>query len=378
MHLVGRAGGLAVLALAVHVAPAQAAPRYVAVQIAKFSQSNYVTAAPGDDRRIFVVSQPGRIHVLRDGKPLKRPFLDITGRVDSAQQRGLLGMAFAPDYARSRRFYVVYVTKADTVQLDEMRRARRSPNRAARTRRAVLNAGHAGDFHHGGHLAFGPDGLLFMSTGVSDRPALAQDLGDLHGKLLRIDPRTAGAPYRVPPDNPFVGVSGARPEIWAYGLRNPWRFSFDRRTGDLALGDVGEHAQEEIDFLPRGSGGGANFGFNVFEGSAQMIPGPLPERYVPPVISHGHRQAYNGICAVIGGYVVRDRRLRGLYGRYLYHDLCHQNYRSALLSAGRARGDGIVKGLRVPQTVSFGEDNRGRLYAATLGGRVFRIDPARR
>ena len=285
-------------------------------------------------------------------------------------------MAFAPDYARTGRFYVMYAATDDTVQLDEFQRSD-NPDRARMTsRRPVLNVGLAGPYHHGGQLQFGPDGLLYISTGVSSYPRLAQDLSDLHGKILRIDPRAAaGQPYTVPADNPFVAVAGARSEIWALGLRNPWRFSFDRVTGDLAIGDVGEGTAEEINFVARTDPPGVNFGFDIFEGTQQMLAGATPPRYMPPVIEHRHNQPRTR-CGAIGGYVVRDRRLHGLYGRYVYNDLCSATLRSAVLRPGKARDDRRVR-LRIPSVVSFGEDGRGRIYGIDIAGGVYRLEPRR-
>jgi glucose/arabinose dehydrogenase len=374
---IARTGALAVVGCLLAAAPAVAAERYKAVKVASFNGTTYATTPPKGTSRLFVTTQPGVIRVIRTGKKLKRPFLDITRQVDSRVQRGLLSMAFAPDYARSGRFYVVYVTKTDTVQLDEYRRSPSNPERAVPgTRRHVLNVGVGGPYHHGGQLQFGPDGYLWISTGVGDFADLAQNLGDLHGKLLRIDPRASGgAPYTVPADNPFVGRDGVRPEIWAYGLRNPWRFSFDRLTGDLVIGDVGEKTAEEVDYLPHGTGAGSNFGFDVFEGDQQMIPGPAPASYVPPVVVHRRTSGATGYCAVIGGYVVRDKRLSGLYGRYLYHDLCQRTPRSVRLRPDGAHDDRPVK-LPISKVVSFGEDNRAHLYAVGLDGGVYRIKPA--
>ena len=352
-----------------------ASTRNVARLVASFNEPVYL-ATPNQGRRLFVVERAGRIRVIRSGKVRRRPFLDISGDVITGAQRGLWSMAFAPDYARSGRFYVMYAATDDTVQVDEFQRSD-NPDRAMITsRRPVLNVGLAGPYHHGGQLQFGPDGLLYIGTGVSDNYGLAQDLGDLHGKILRLDPRAAeGEPYTVPADNPFVAGAGARSEIWAFGLRNPWRFSFDRVTGDLAIGDVGEGTAEEIDFVARTDRPGVNFGFSVFEGTQQMLAGATPPRYVPPVIEHRHNQSPT-FCGAIGGYVVRDRRLHGLYGRYVYNDLCSPTLRSALLGPGKARDDRRV-GLRIPSVVSFGEDSRGRLYGIDLAGGVYRLEPRR-
>jgi glucose/arabinose dehydrogenase len=329
-------------------------------------------ATPRKGGGLYVVERAGRIRVVRHGKRLRRPFLDIARDVITGGQRGLLSIAFAPDYARSGLFYVFYTAADDTVRLDEFRRSA-DPNRAdPASRRPVLNIGRAGPYHHGGQLQFGPDGLLYVSTGVTDMPPLAQDLGDLHGKLLRIDPRAAGGlPYSIPAGNPFVATAGARPEVWASGLRNPWRFSFDRLTGDLLLGDVGADTAEEVDFLAHDAPAGANFGFDVLEGDQRMHAGAWPASYVAPVIVRRH-EAERTACAVIGGYVVRDRRLRGLYGRYLYADLCSPSLRSASVGAAGARRDRRVK-LRISTVISFAEDSRGRIYAVSVDSAVYRL-----
>jgi glucose/arabinose dehydrogenase len=307
--------------------------------VASFAGATYVTAPPKAKGRLFVTTRDGRIWQIRHGKVVKRPFLDIRKRVMFSDQRGLLSMAFAPDYARSHRFYVFYVTRKDTVQIDEWR---------GKHRRKVLNAGAGGEFHHGGQLQFGPDGDLWISTGIGDDPSRSQDPADLHGKLLRIDPT----------------AEGAKPEIWASGLRNPWRFSFDRKTGDLVIGDVGEKTAEEVDYLPADTPAGSNFGFDLFEGNEGS--GPAPASYVPPLVEHLHK---DGFCAVMGGYVVRDKSLRGLYGRYLYGDLCKKRQFSLDLHTGKERP--VKTGL--PEVVSFGEDARAHLYAVGLNGTIYRL-----
>jgi glucose/arabinose dehydrogenase len=221
------------------------------VGIGSFRSPLYVTAPPGDRRRIFVVEQGGTIRVVRGGKPLSRPFLDISRLVLSGGEQGLLSLAFAPDYARTRRFYVDYTDKQGLQRVVEYRRSRSSRDRAlSSSGRTVLTYDGLEANHNGGLLLFGPDRLMYIGTGdgggANDRHGSrgnAQDLGSLLGKILRIDPRPAGGqPYSVPSSNPFVGRSGARPEIYSYGLRNPWRFSFDRTTGDLTIADVGQDA----------------------------------------------------------------------------------------------------------------------------------------
>jgi glucose/arabinose dehydrogenase len=357
-------------------APAQARGVRL-VRVGTFDAPTYVTSPPGDRRRVFVVEQPGTIRVIRNGRRLSRPFLDISGSVQAGGERGLLSMAFAPDYARSRRFYVYFTDGGGDIRIQEFRRSDASADRAdSRTRRDVLRQEHSrfGN-HNGGQLQFGPDGLLYIGLGdgggAGDPFRSGQDLGTLLGKLLRIDPRRSGGrPYTVPSTNPFTDRSGARPEIYAYGLRNPWRFSFDRRTGDLTIADVGQSAVEEVNFLPagRGRGRGANFGWSVFEGRRRFGGGEAPG-HVPPVLQQFHS---DGNCSITGGYVVRDRAVSALLGRYVYGDFCVGRVRSARLRSSGATGDRATS-LRVRSLSSFGEDARGRVYATSLEGPVYRL-----
>jgi glucose/arabinose dehydrogenase len=347
------------------------------VSVGRFSSPLFVTAPPGDRRRVFVVEQGGRIVVVRGGRRLSRPFLDIRGLVTAGGERGLLGMAFAPDYARSKRFYIYYTDRSGQQNVVEYRRA--TADRAAPgSTRLVLRMADPEGNHNGGMLAFGPDGLLYIGTGdgggADDQHGgrgNGQDLGSLLGKLLRIDPRAGGGrAYRIPASNPFAGRSGARGEVYSYGLRNPWRFSFDRRTGDLAIGDVGQNAVEEIDFVSRGRGRGANFGWRPFEGSRRNFPGERADGHVEPVLEHTHGE---GFCSITGGYVVRDPRLPALAGRYIYGDYCQGRIRGARLRAGSATGDRALNVSQVPELSSFGEDARGRVYVTSLAGPVYRL-----
>ena len=205
-------------------------------------------------------------------------------------------------------------------------------------------------------------------VGYTDEDAAPQSRASLKGKILRIDPRApAGEPYLVPPDNPFAAVPGARAEIWAYGLRNPYRFSFDRGTGALLVGDVGGNRSEEVNLVRRGQAGGSNFGFSIFEGTERIADGPA-DGHVPPIIAHRHA---SGWCSIVGGYVARDRALGSLYGRYVYGDVCSGRVYAARVYSRRARAKRLQ--LRVPYLVSFGEDARRRLYAVSFNGTVFRI-----
>ena len=373
----------AALALAAPAALAgEPAPGVRLVKVGDFGAPVHVTAPPGDRRRLVVTEQDGRLIMVRDGRRLAQPFLDISGLVSSGGERGLLSAAFAPDYAQSGRFYVYYTDRAGPgdIRIEEFRRSRVNPDRAdPGSRRVILVQDHSTfPNHNGGQLQFGPDGMLYAGLGdggARDDPFNnAQNLGSLLGKVLRIAPGrpSGGRPYGVPSDNPFVGRAGARPEVYAYGLRNPYRFSFDRENGDLTIGDVGQDAVEEVDFAPLGRGAGANYGWSRYEGARLNRPEREAPGAVPPVLEYAH----TGRCSsVTGGYVVRDRSLTGLFGRYLYGDYCTGELRSAELALPSARDDRAL-GLVVPTVSSFGEDAAGCIYAASLEGPVYRFESA--
>ena len=352
---------------------AAAANRVKLVRVASFHAPTYLAGAPGDTHRLFVLEKAGRIIVVVNGHKRARPFLDITRLVQSSStEQGLLGLAFAPDYKQSGRFYVAYTTANNDVRIAQYTRSAGSPNLSSATSaRIVLTVPHRFGNHNGGQLAFGPDGDLYIGIGdggsENDPMNLGQNTSVLDGKILRISPR-AGGGYSIPSDNPFVGRPGKRAEIWAYGLRNPWRFSFDRLTGDLAIGDVGQDKYEEVDFALRGNGKGANYGWSSFEGRSRFKHGSAPGA-VFPVLVAPHSDGY---CAIIGGYVVRDRSLPSLYGRYLYGDDCKSQISSVKLSRGHARANRQT-GLSVSAMSSFGEDTAGHMYAVSLAGPVYRI-----
>jgi len=348
-------------------------------RVGTFAQPTFLTAPPADRRRRFVTERAGRIRVISGRRKLRRPFLDIAGRVQTGGESGLLSMAFAPDYKRSRRYFVYYVDREGALRIDQYRASARRPNRTQPgSRRSILRQPHPRGNHKGGQIQFGHDGKLYAGFGDGggggDPDRNAQDLSRRLGKLLRIAPRRDGG-YRIPRDNPFVGRAGAQGEIFAYGLRNPYRFSFDRLTGDLALSDVGQEAVEEVNFLPasgsrRRPRGGVNFGWSIFEGGRRYETGKAPG-HMPPVLERTHTL---GACSIIGGYVIRDRSLGSLYGSYVYGDLCDSRLRVARLRRGGARGDRVL-GPRVDNLVSFGEDARGRVHAVSLDGGIFRLGP---
>jgi glucose/arabinose dehydrogenase len=355
-----------------------AAAKVRLVRVGRFSRPTYLTAPKGDTERQFVVEQRGVIRVIRKGKKLGRPFLSLRKRVGCCGEAGMLSMAFAPDYARSRRFYVYYSDRSGTIEVDEFKRSAKSEDRAVpSSRRVVLRQRHTTRNHKGGQLQFGGDGMLYLGLGdggpQKDPAQRGQKLSTLLGKILRIDPRH-GRRYRVPRNNPFVGRKGARPEIWAYGVRNPWRFSFTRQ-GSFVLGDVGQGKVEELDYLVGHRGrpprGGANFGWSIFEGRSRFRPGTAPG-HVKPILQRRHRSGSGGPCGIIGGYVVRDRSLKGLVGRYVYGDFCDGGLRVVRLRKGRALGDRAL-GPKVTGTSSFGQDARGRLYVTSVLGPVYRL-----
>jgi len=325
-------------------------------------------------RDLYVVEKGGVVRVLREGELRGKPFLDISGQVSTGSEQGLLSIAFAPEYGKTGRFYVDYTDVKGDSRIVEYRRSAEDPLVADEgSAREVLFVDQPFENHNGGLVLFGPDGDLYIGFGdggsAGDPRRNGQNLGTLLGKLLRIDPRPSrGRPYSVVPGNRIR--PGARPEIFAYGLRNPWRFSFDRAEGSLWIGDVGQDSQEEIDVAHPGVTGG-NFGWSAFEGTARYNEDETAPGAIPPVHTYGRDQG----CSVTGGYVVRDRSLRSLYGRYLYGDYCEGQLRSFVPADDRARDDRAL-GVEVPAITSFGEDAAGRIYVTSQTGSVYRLDPA--
>jgi glucose/arabinose dehydrogenase len=353
----------------------QPSGREVALEkIGEFDQPDYVAQPPESDD-LYVVERPGRIRIVRDGRTLDEPALDIADQVsDSGQEQGLLSVAFPPDFQDSRLLYV-YFTGNDQDQHVVEYRAKDDGTVDQGSARQVLRMEDFASNHNGGLLLFGPDGLLYIGTGdgglAGDPERNGQDLGSLLGKILRIDPRrTVLGTYAVPADNPFAGRSGARPEVCNYGLRNPWRFSFDRETGALTIGDVGQNAFEEIDYRPAGQTCGNNFGWSALEGNQPFNSDQSAPGAVAPILTY----PLDGGCSVTGGYVVRDRSLPSMTGRYVYGDFCAGELRSFRPTARRAVDDKPV-GLEVSSLSSFGEDNEGHVYAVSLDGPVYRLVP---
>jgi glucose/arabinose dehydrogenase len=336
------------------------------ITIAALDQPLALAVRP-EDPALYVAEKTGRVRAIRDGKPEQKPVLDLSDEVSLGGEQGLLGLAFSPD---GRYVYVNYTDLAGDTHVTEfeMREGTADP----RSRRDVLVVDQPYENHNGGNLAFGPDGYLYIGLGDGgsggDPEDHAQELGSLLGKMLRIDPRPAGdMPYGIPEDNPFVSRKGARPEIWAYGLRNPWRYSFDRVTGELWIGDVGQDRREEIDLQPSGEGG-RNYGWDGYEGNL-VYEQPLPEDAVDPVYAYGGELG----ASVIGGYVYRGSRLPALQGAYLFADFFNPVLR-ALIPAEQGFEE-VPLGLKVDDIASFGEDAAGELYVLSLSGQVSRLAP---
>jgi glucose/arabinose dehydrogenase len=370
-------------------------PKFVTLdRIAQLRQPVYLTQPPGQSSDLYVVQKRGTVRVIANDRLLARPFLDIHRLVrhnGPGGDPGMAAIAFPPDYGRTGRFYVSYNDRADNLQVDEFRRS--AGNRLVAdpsSRRPILTIAEPTVAHHGGLIVFGPDGYLWVGAGdggpAGDPAGNAQNLELLLGKLLRIDPTPMGGrPYTIPPDNPFVGRPG-RDEIWAYGLRNPRRFSFDRPTKTIAIGDVGNNRYEEIDYLPIAGSRGANFGWPALEGFA-VFKGGVPRRdTVLPALAYPHHPK----CAVTGGYVVRDPRLARIRGReivgdYMFADYCTGRLYGFRPRPGRRAGKQRSFRFNIRYLSSLGIDNSGRIYVLTerglkqgSKGTVYRLVPFRK
>jgi glucose/arabinose dehydrogenase len=371
-------------------------PKFVTLErIARIREPVYLTQPPGQSSQLYVVQKRGAVRIIaNDHHLLARPFLDIHRLVNHSGPGGDPGMAaiaFPPDYGRTGRFYVTYNDRGDKLQLDEFRRSADDPLVAdPSSRRPILTIPEPTPAHHGGMIAFGPDGYLYLGAGdggpAGDPAGNAQNLELLLGKLLRIDPTpSGGVPYTIPADNPFVGRAG-RDEIWAYGLRNPRRFSFDRPTKTIAIGDVGNDRYEEIDYLPIAESRGANFGWPAFEGFAAFRGGIPKSSTVLPALAYPHKPG----CAVTGGYVVRDPRLARIRGReivgdYMFADYCTGKLYGFRPRLGRRPGKQRSFNFNIRYLSSLGEDNAGQIYVLTergldrgSKGAVYRLVPFRK
>jgi glucose/arabinose dehydrogenase len=343
--------------------------------IGTFDQPIFVTSDPANPNRLFIVQRGGLIKVVDGGST--QTFADLTSVVRCCEgERGLLSIAVPPDFPQSGLFYVDYTGQDGPGNLHVAELRASGGTASIGTLRNVLTVNHAqASNHNGGQLQFGPDGDLYISTGDGgSTPNNAQDTNSLLGKVLRIDPQQSGPKaYSVPADNPFVGSPGLD-EIWAYGFRNPWRFSFDHLTGNLLIADVGQNNYEEVDYAPlsSGLGRGANYGWAVCEGLHNYPSGTLGcslPGHTDPIFEYSHA---GGGCAITGGYVARDPSLGDLYGRYLYADFCLGQIRSLVPGLPVASGD-RSEGVNVSSPVSFGEDACGRLYVVEQTANAFRL-----
>ncbi len=382
---------LAVVTAALAGAPGAAAAPLSLVSVGSFKAPTYVTAAPGDPTRLYVVERAGTIKVLRDG--VQGTFADLTPLVSGTDgERGLLSIAFAPDFATSRRFYAYYTGKRPGLaDVTLARFVATGPDSAPATPEVLLTIPHGRQANHnGGQLQFGPDGFLYAGTGDGgaggDPAGNGQNLDSASpavvggvdhdprlGKLLRLD--VSGPTGYVAPASNAFGPPGKPGEVWALGVRNPYRFSFDAATGDLLVGDVGQSTREEVDLLPAGTPAGANLGWDQWEGT---FGSGSRQGLVFPVLEYGHGAGAFGStsgCSVTGGYVVRDPQVPELAGQYVYGDFCASRLRAATLGPGGATGDRELPlpALAGNSLVSFGEDACGRVHIATLDGTVQRL-----
>jgi glucose/arabinose dehydrogenase len=334
----------------------------------------YVTPAPGDSSRLFVVRQGGRIEVLTKGTRRARPLIDVSSRITAGGEQGLLGLAFHPGYAKNGRFFVDYTNTSGDTRVVEFRANPKTAVAKPASARVVLKVDQPFANHNGGMVTFGPDGKLYVGLGDGggggDPLASGQRVDTLLGKILRLDV-DGRRPYAIPADNPFRGQAGARGEIWTYGARNPWRFSFDRASGDLWIGDVGQGDIEEIDRIPAKTGG-VNLGWNAFEGSRSFGGKAKGATPTPPVAEYTHDDG----VSVTGGYVYRGSRVPYLAGRYVYAD--YSSGRIWSMRAGDSPGDVRDEtgnlGTKLSGISSFGEGTTGELYVIGNGA-LYRFAP---
>lgn len=348
----------------------------------------YLTHAGDGSGRLFVVEKPGRIRIIANGDLLAAPFLDILGKVDSSgNEQGLLSVAFHPDFSNNRRFFVYYTSNAsDEIIVAEYKASAANPNVAEASERVLLRVPHPTfENHNGGLLKFGPDGYLYIGIGdgggagdPGPPPGNGQNTNVLLGKILRIDV-DSGNPYGIPADNPFASGANGKREIYAYGFRNPWRYSFDRETGKLWCGDVGQNRYEEVDVVTRGG----NFGWNVMEGFHCYNPssGCNTAGLVQPIYEYDHGGSNGvppGACSITGGYVYRGTRIPSLVGVYVFADYCLGSAALYGIREGDSMATPLPTDVESEPITSFGEDEEGELYVVTdssFGGRggIYRI-----
>jgi len=344
-----------------------------------FNRPLYVTNADDGSERLFVLEQTGQVWILKDGIRAQQPFLDISGLISASANRtyseqGLLGLAFHPEYSANGRFFVNYTDRGGNTIVARYQVSLSNPDIAdGGSGQIIFQLRQPYANHNGGHIDFGPDGYLYITLGdggsANDPLGAGQNRQLLLGSMLRIDVDSA-LPYAIPPDNPFVGDDSALDEIWAYGLRNVWRFSFDRATGDMYLADVGQNLLEEVNFQRADSSGGENYGWNVWEGT-NLFAGGNASGHVQPAFEYSHALG----CSVTGGYVYRGSAIPQLEAVYLFGDYCTGRmwamYRDADLNW--QTDEFANTGWAIS---SFGEDENGEIYVVDYSGTIYRIDPA--
>jgi glucose/arabinose dehydrogenase len=346
-------------------------------KLASVEKPTSVTHAHDGSKRLFITEQAGRIVVIRDNAQLREPFLDIRGRVSCCGERGLLSVVFPPGFQKKEYFYVNYTDRSGDTVVARFRMTKNPDQADPASEEIFLAIKQPFANHNGGQLAFGPDEYLYIGMGdggsAGDPFGNGQKLNTLLGKLLRIDVESKVKPYGIPPSNPFINKKGALPEIWALGLRNPWRFSFDRKTGDLFIADVGQNKYEEVNVQPASSTGGENYGWNILEGLHCFRSKTCETKgLIMPVAEYGHDAG----CSVTGGMMYRGSLFPQLDGTYLFGDYC-----SGRIWGMRRSGDQWITRELLKSRLSistFGEDEAGELYVADYdGGGIFRIEASR-
>ncbi len=341
----------------------------------EFEMPTYLTGANDGSGRLFVVEKVGRIKTIKEGRLVAEPFLDISSRVNSrATERGLFSVAFHPNYKQNGRFFVNYTNRNGNTVVSEFIVSDNPDKADESSERIILQVEQPAPNHNGGQLQFGPDGYLYIGMGdgggAGDPSRNAQNKETLLGKLLRIDVDKKRG-YSIPNSNPFFGKQGIRPEIWAYGLRNPWRFSFDRSTGDLYIADVGQSKWESVYFQAANSKGGQNYGWNLMEG---LHPFRLPSGFdtsglTPPILEYGHDQG----CSITGGYVYRGKSYPSISGTYIFSDFCSGTI-WGLKNASDKNWEWAELSSTPYSISSFGEDENGEIYVVDYkGGRIYQI-----